>query len=720
MDFFQVISFLDNEICSYKDDGKDYGHEEFEKDVKNHIKSSNLIKLYELLVEFLSELIFKEYIKEIEVNKYFSIIQDIKDIVYREAEKSNTSNCEEVSEENLRKILSCSIKQRMKQRSLCDRSINNLKRDKMRFDSFFFFKNKISDLELELDNRFEFNYFDNIDGIKQIQQYIESLISDIGAEEVLFFIYDKLFDNYHGDLQIFTISKPSTGQIKDSEPEVPYGYLINLCIKQIYRVKKTRKHLSDNDLEQINYVLDVALRLGLLLDLTAYNSFSVILRDSIKVDRNLLNQLLYENAAYDSIFMFDQYPAKSISYLIRNVFQGVEHEIQFDIPIEVIAKVIDAIVDLFVVEGKTRKILTMSENKLCREIIGREKSLAKKDVKKFLDIFSKDISETNLGFSHPLDYEKINAHFAPVLKVDASRYMVMNPSIFSLSYFSILRHNYIGKSKLQNGGIGGSIDQKVTRDNFEKLIRKIFIEKGFRTYKGRFGNGNEADLVVDTDNRVYVIECKIGTFARKAKALDMMELYSSLDVLFKSQRQAYTVEYYLKKYGSIEFDDNGFKNRLYLGRKSVVRISLSLYDYLGFQDMTFVSYLLMELYGVQLSLKEKKERYIKIIDRLNENLNAITNYLNDIAEVNKSKGRTNALHLLTCNSLFLCFGHLYLWLMFANNPNDFDDLLPLVYTSGSQNFYCELKESLLLKERIELRDGEKRSEKIFFNKRDAY
>ena len=420
---------------------------------------------------------------------------------------------------------------------------------------------------------------------EKIARSIECDIKLIGGLEIarrLFSVVKELYydpeqERYHLVRRLEPLNNTNT------KPEIPIGYLLNLCVKHLEK----STILSPNSQENWERMVELATSFTSVLDVQPYNYFQL----EFKTLDNL-PEFLQEIAVYDSIFCLNQLRPSDVPRILRGLFSLINvddiNKIQVQlgwIPEQAIL-VAEAILNIDV--DKLSPILFTKE-----QIKDQLPDLDTTVIEKILDIYCHSHNQANLEYKIPTDFrdKKYTFFKKPLLKLDRGEYVLMDRSWCSPAFYEAL------VSKLNDIKIPHNIHNKMG-DYLER-----FVKEQLQTLKIKYSYGDysvdsrkyqtskeqgECDIIIESDDTIIFIEIKKKSLTNNAKGGCDAAIFADLaGSLLDTQIQLGWHEIIIRSQGYLELTPNKEPNnkyRLELNGRSIERVTLTLLDFGGFQD----------------------------------------------------------------------------------------------------------------------------------------
>jgi hypothetical protein len=502
------------------------------------------------------------------------------------------------------------------------------------------------------------------DGLLTLVNSIEQDIKEMGgvdiAEKALLAIaqcYDKKQARYHLGRKCNT-----TGQ--QVSPQLPVGYLLNLCVKSENWFTK-----GNITKDKLDILCNKLVALGCRYDVQPYSTFEL----EFKTSRNIVG-FLQEISIYDSLFTMKQQRSTDVCKIIEGLFDWVNDvtmQKAFGCTMEQLLEIISVILAI----PLSQKTAFFSDDFICKKI----SNVKENTVVDVLEILTHKSPGPNQSFSKPNDMREVDFWFKPLLRSD-KKWCVLDASLcggaFYESIAAILR-------KITN-----TVDDEIGYAA-ERFIKAELDKRNIKNVSGKYkclGKDRECDIVIDTADTIFFIEIKKKPLTRNAQSgSDISLLVDVSKSLIDSQIQLGNHEILIRGNGSLKLEDSpGSYYQLKLNKRNVERISLTVSDYGGIQDRRVISQLLAIMQNIELSSIDTK--YQKDIKDLNDKCR----------ELNKQTLELKSLNALGLIPYFNCwFLSIPQFLVLLDDVNSGEDLKKKMFhlrscTFGSLDFYFEL------------------------------
>lgn len=438
-----------------------------------------------------------------------------------------------------------------------------------------------------------------INGIDKLYQNISDRIQMVGGLTFAKFIFTYLGEKaYSETFERYKITRSVSTIENDQKPQIPFGYLLNLCVKYPYFAKDSEKHSNE-----FKSIIDLATK----ITFSVYGAQPYSQWESILLDGDKMIKFLTNVALWDSIYSIPQCKPTTALEIAFGIFNPLPDEIfEQDFGFSRIE-----------VKLVTQKVNDQLKNKKGIFIIDFDKldkklyRLKREKIESILDIMS-HMKEANKEYNEPADYLKIDFNFKPFIKIGKLQYLVMDKSWSSPSYFESLAAKIRESNK--------NLDQQLGHP-MEDFLHDKFKEKGILALTGEYsymGKEGECDFLIETEKAIILIEAKKKVLTRKSKSGSDIEIILDLsDSILEAQRQAGRTAIVLMEAGSITLrQPDGSSIMVELKGREIERIALTQLEYGGFQDRMVMEKFLMTLLTHTINTSLVDPRVVKKITAL--------------------------------------------------------------------------------------------------------
>ncbi|MDP8314209.1 MAG: hypothetical protein RAP70_03940 [Candidatus Celaenobacter antarcticus] len=417
------------------------------------------------------------------------------------------------------------------------------------------------------------------EGIEKIASLIEDKISDFGSKYFCKCLFIHFVKNHKYDhlYQRYLICREVNQIPFNQAPQIPYGYLLNLSAKSIY---KPQKDLAN---PQESFIEIIEISTALVNCFYACQPYS-IWELEFQTGETIID-FVQSISLYDSSFTITQNKPSYILEIIKHLFSWINDpkiykKIGFTIEdFQAVSKII------FDIAKNTNgpKIIYISD--LTQEMHGKKIP----NLRLILNILSHNKNEINVNYNIPSDNESIDFPFKPLIEITSTEFLLLDKSWCAPAFYEALAfYLRIKKVKKIEENIGLSIESFLY-NKFQKA-GIIFTEGDYQVD----GENGESDMIVETEEAIIIIEFKKKVLTRKSKSgIDINIIIDLVDSLLSAQLQTGKIEILLKRNNYIELTNrNSIKEKIQLKERRIERIALTQLDFGGFQDRTIVKQLL--------------------------------------------------------------------------------------------------------------------------------
>lgn len=317
--------------------------------------------------------------------------------------------------------------------------------------------------------------------IKEEVRRIESDIQNLGARKLLEIIFRSQKENIV--LSRYIVNRNLYQGKKRAS--IPFGFLINLCLKNIAYTGIKMSESSFNML--VNSCFKKARDLLAIYDIESYTFF-----EDLFISREKLFDTLFSYAVFDSNFCFLQESPRLAIKISLGVFKNVPKDIfvqTFHLDVWEIEKILQ-----YVFSQSSRSYLDFSAREVASAV-----NLPYGKTKHLLNLFSHNVSEINKGFNTPTSFSSVDFLFKPFIQIDENNFLLVNKFLCATNIYEAFLFNL-----RKNGNI--KIDAE-TGGYIEKFIYEQLKKKKISFHKGDF-IGGEADLLIRNKNSIFVSNLK--------------------------------------------------------------------------------------------------------------------------------------------------------------------------------------------------------------------
>lgn len=403
---------------------------------------------------------------------------------------------------------------------------------------------------------------------------IENLVATIGGLNVARRLFAAITPAYDPNQQRYHIVR-QVSQTGGGQPQVPWGYLLQLAAKHLHG----RKPYVDSD-EQWRRLCGLTIAYASIIDVQPYAPTFFGSMDAIA-----LVPYLQEMAVYDTLFRIPQMRPTDVVKVAQGMLGWLDTSAptsagwSIDQALAIISYILDPSRDV-------RGPVVIDEADIRRACPG----IPPKLITCILDkVLSHPAIGANQNFSRPTDAPipddanlKDAGHdffLRPLLRLSGRRFLLIDRSVCAPNCLEALLTPLRSEVNKLDDKVGSAI---------ERFLESEFAAHGVPVCGGSYvaqGEHGECDMVIETPDVVFFCEMKKKTLTRRARAGSDIHLLLDLSAsLLTAQAQAGWHEVRLRRDGYLELRQNGTTTRLELKARHVERVAVSLFDFGSFQD----------------------------------------------------------------------------------------------------------------------------------------
>lgn len=511
--------------------------------------------------------------------------------------------------------------------------------------------------------------------LHRIREKIEANIQRVGGGRFITRTFEELQPRYFREHDRYHVAQAVAPYPYESAPPLrPHGWLLGLALRHL---ETTAPPASAESIDNA-YKDAVALASAFAdsLDIRAL-SFA----EGLWNDTYTLLQFMNRVSLFDTLYTFEQGRRTEVVPLLKDLFSWVPATERFGRGWTV-QEFIDVVHAIFQELGENSGIRIVGVAPLLRHL---GDSFNPEVVKRVLDDLAHDPGRINRHFLMPWHRAKYDFYNLPLVADRARRsHFLLESSWCAPAFYSALAKQVTGK-------LGENTDRKLGAA-LEDHVRKAFSSRGIATNHGVFKVGElggDCDVVIETEDRIVLIEVKKKHLTNEAKGGDTVQLLWDLALaLFTSQGQLARAAFLLHRDGQLELRKGREPWTLFRRGRQIERVSLTLADYGCLHDLKVFPNLLKLVPGVPLEAKSAHQQpALERVLKEGEKFRAIEERL--VALTGESFGAPGV-HL-PCR--FISLGQLQVMLDHASNNEEFwRELLRTRQVSYStMSFYNEYR-----------------------------
>jgi hypothetical protein len=398
-----------------------------------------------------------------------------------------------------------------------------------------------------------------------IYEKIEYIIKYVGGINIISCILFINQNNYNAEQHRFHFIR-NLSDIEIKEPDIPIGYLINICLKYLRNsIEIPYEEINKNIIE----LFELTKNYCTLYDVQSYN-----LWEDLLISHEDLPYKLHEFALYDTIFTVNQFNPYELREFLKFIFADFQIvSLNINYYIDFISDIIESCKDPFKPYILHKKSIYKKHTKLLTTTID-----------KILDIFSYNYFDINTKYKFPNDYNECNAMLKPLVNIGSDKYFLLNSSMCAMNAYEALMIRLREQVDDLDSRIGC---------RFEEYIKKLFTQKNISFHSAEYKNGNgQCDIVIETNKQILFIEVKKKALTRIAKSGNDVQIFLDLSKsMVDSLIQLNNHEINLRNTEKLELENY----TIYLNRRDVEKMTLVMHDYGAMQDYTICDQILRNI-----------------------------------------------------------------------------------------------------------------------------
>lgn len=507
----------------------------------------------------------------------------------------------------------------------------------------------------------------------RLSRNIENKVKELGgltvAEMLLQFLRKGA---YNSNLRRYLIVRRQNSFVgkECAGPQIPFGYLLNICVKN--PVRYTHKDFN----EGLKELIELSRCFVSVLDIQEYQRYS-----EMYLDPNNFSDYMHKNIAFDSIIAIRQWNPFYVLELIRLMLLPWLEKLELKSKLNIVPSQLLQFISYFI--GRQDKGVFISVTKA--ELYKVFSHIKKEHIDIMLNLFSHK-KPINKDYTDP--YSITDFGQKPLIYLrKKDRYLLMDQSWSAIAFYETLsqciRHCYPDKFDSELGS------------HLEEVVKQLLDRKGIPYKDGYYDQDEECDLILETKNKVIFVEIKKKPLTRKAIAGSGVHQFNDLSKsLVSSQIQLGKHESKLRRDERIELRKHlnpkrcrGMQTQMVeLDERIIERVSLSAWDYGFLNNSLIVTEILSLLTICDIQATNPDEDVI-----LNDLRKMIQKLKKQYDDLNDIYGEQRDLK----HTYFDCtFISLQQFMMILDDSNDVDSFIDALFrtkqvTTQSGDFYCE-------------------------------
>jgi hypothetical protein len=369
-------------------------------------------------------------------------------------------------------------------------------------------------------------------------------------------------------------------------PSIPWHYLFQLAIKHLHRRSSTRDAEADWPL-----LVELSRDLCATFDVEPYSSF-----DGLDVAPKGIQNTLQDLVLYDEMFSFQQWQPKHSAELLDSWLsslseQGYPQPGSAPAGWQLLAR------SLLTVAATDRFVVTSP----CHHV---SDALADDMVTAMLKQMAAGSQRSNAGYLTPLDTPKRTAPYIPLFSLDGGNYLLPPKALLARAlyewFYKRLRETkqaiLTPPSKPLENTMGAALEHLVVASAQHIAHDRIIAARKYHDPLSK--KEPEIDILVETDERIFLIECKKKPLTNLARGGNPLRAILDLSAaLLQMLVQLARHERVLRSVGEIVFVDG---SKVSLDGREIEKIAVTMLDHGSLQDRMFISAVVRGLFGAQL------------------------------------------------------------------------------------------------------------------------
>lgn len=350
-----------------------------------------------------------------------------------------------------------------------------------------------------------------------------------------------------------------------TEPETPWHFLYSLALK----------HLDTQGTEaEPSRFLEKIERLS--KNFTAACGFQPhSIYENLNISNSSLEGRIFESVSYDEMMAFPQWQGQVAGKLLLDFFDCL-HECGYvfpDYPFEVWR----LFLNVLIAKSKPDDFSPIHEFDLVSRGLDLNQAIY------FMESSTCPKSHLNSDYRRPSDTHRRNHTRYPIIKAYSDVALIQPLSIASRALCQRL-HDAPRLTDKNLNTIAGKALESLTSKILTRAGNNITVSE--TRYPGeRKGIDYEVDLVVESDDVIYFIECKKKSLTTLSRAGQTLNIFTDLATsIIPALKQLARNEHFLRSRGALKFQ-NGYV--LALDNRRIEKIAISLHDHGSLQERSF-------------------------------------------------------------------------------------------------------------------------------------
>lgn len=398
---------------------------------------------------------------------------------------------------------------------------------------------------------------------------IDYRINKIGYQSINYFLAC-ISNLYHAESDRFFMRKEPDLQT-NIEPEIPWGYLFNLIIRNLHKRKITK-----NSTKQFIECIELSKNYFCTKKIQSFHK-----TEDMNHKPGSILEAIRKNIQYDQHYSIDQISSKHMIAMLSNIFLSPRVKslgVNFNVLVAIFYWVSN--------NAKHNEPLIFTSHDITKGLNFEYPII---DIDLLVGQLSFQANEVNKNYLIPDEIKERNYFEKPFIKVN-NMYIYVNTNICNYGFYAFAL-NFCKQNGADGNMIGIVIEEfigKALKKNGLKFLanKKYQISDSIRSELKINSHDRECDLIIETNDTIIFIEIKNKTLTSQARSGNTLQAMIDISQsLLHAITQSGCHEYTLRRDGKINFTD-GTEIKL-LGR-DIERVALSLFGFFGIQDGNFV------------------------------------------------------------------------------------------------------------------------------------
>lgn len=491
-------------------------------------------------------------------------------------------------------------------------------------------------------------------GLEVVVNELIEKIKAVGGIVVTKSLFNHLnqLKKYSTRFERYFITREASGISFDQKPQIPFGFLLNLSLKYPYENIKVK-----NPQTLLNEIIELAITISNgAYGVQHYNFWEFHFQSG-----ETIIQFCTEIALWDSMFTIPQCRPSSALEICDNLFSFIsdtDFKSALGFSRQEFLQVTNEINQLAL---NTHSPTTVYHSALTKVL----KHIDKNTIQNILDFIS-HLSAVNENCILPSDYSSIDFGQKPLMKLGATKFLLVNKSWCAPNYFESLATPLREYFKLLKRDLDNELGGQL-----ETYLQNKLTANGIAFVTGDYdvdGIHGECDLLIESEKCIILIEFKKKVLTRKSKSgVETHILLDLSDSILSAQLQAGRTEIILREKGSITLKaKDGKEVTVNLNDKQIERVALTQLEFGGFQDRGIINQFLKSLLTHSFGTYSTDSGIIKKFNKLEEKQKVWVEQYNKLQDIDKGFA-----HFPYFNCWFMSLPQLMEVINLSNDNNSF-------------------------------------------------